>query len=245
MHKSHTSRASVPARPPRPPIVRVISISRAPSPRLLQALTPFGLAVSRTPARRAPQPALRALLTLCRNTKGVIAITGDSGSGKSTLLRQLAPRLRTTRRRVLLVRSLKTPMHGRTLADTIKGPLPTALALLARCGLADATLLPRSPRELSDGQRTRLALALALSRRAHVLLIDEFASVLDRVTARAVCLSVAACIRRDKRLLIVATAHTDVLAWLSPDVIVRCDAACISVEGTQHDRSRPRITHAA
>ena len=245
MHKPLSPRASAPSRRPRSSIVRVLPVSTRPSPRLLQALAPFGLAVSRKPSRPAPPPALRHLLRICRTTTGVIAITGVSGSGKSTLLRTLAPRLRTTRRRVLLVQSLSQRMPARTLADALKGPLPAALATLARCGLADATLLPRSAREMSDGQRTRLAIALALSHRAHVLLIDEFASVLDRITARAVCLSVAACMRRENRLLIVATAHTDVLAWLSPSVIVHCDTASITVEGTQHDRSQPRVIRAA
>lgn len=236
MPKPLPPRASAPSCRPRSPIVRVVPVSSRPSPRLLRALAPFGLAVTRAAPPRASQRALRDLLRTCRGATGVIAVTGISGSGKSTLLRQLAAGLRTTRRRVLLVQSLATHNPARTLADALKGPLPAALATLARCGLADAALLPRAPGELSEGQRTRLALALALSRRADVLLIDEFASVLDRVTARALCLSVATCVRHQHRLLIVATAHTDVLAWLSPVVIVRCESAHFIVEGTQHDR---------
>jgi hypothetical protein len=102
--------------------------------------------------------------------------------------------------------------------DTIR-PRSRGLTALAHAGLAEAGPLLRTPGELSDGQRHRLALAQAIASRARrPILIDEFTSCLDRPTAMAVCTTLARWARRNRRSVIVATAHDDVLAWLAPDL---------------------------
>src|SRR5204863_8195276 len=63
-----------------------------------------------------------------------------------------------------------------------------------------------------------------------ILLIDEFAALLDRVTAAIV----ARCLRRavsstPRLCAIVATSHHDLTAALMPDVIVNCDFRRIEV----------------
>lgn len=226
------------ARSPCQCIVRSVSISRSPSRRLLQAIAPFGLAVSRRAAIRPARPcALQTLARIASGSCGVIVITGASGSGKSTLLRALAKRLRT---RVAPDTAHARASRGgdRTLIDALALPLPRALAVLARCGLADAALLPRMVRELSDGERARYCMSRALASRSRVIFMDEFASVLDRVTARAVCCSLAACMRSERRLLVVATAHADVVAWLSPVCVAVCDRGTVVLhQGVGHGES--------
>src|SRR5262249_29252371 len=110
-------------------------------------------------------------------------------------------------------------------------PLREILLLLARVGLGEAWSYLRAPEELSEGQRFRLKLALGLqsakrqsaSRRA-ILVCDEFAAVLDRITAMVV----ARCLRRSidahpHLAAIVATAHDDLQPALKPDAIAWCD----------------------
>jgi ABC-type ATPase with predicted acetyltransferase domain len=50
----------------------------------------------------------------------------------------------------------------RRVIDLMRPPLGQALRTLGAAGLADAFLLLRTPQELSDGQRYRLRLALAI-----------------------------------------------------------------------------------
>jgi len=96
----------------------------------------------------------------------VVFITGPSGSGKSVLLRNLAQAIQGTRVVDLAaIREADAPPNAATrrpVIDLMGGPLEQALRLLSAAGLADAFLLLRTPQELSDGQRYRLRLALAL-----------------------------------------------------------------------------------
>lgn len=157
---------------------------------------------------------------------GIALITGPSGSGKSTLLRALTRTLARQRHAMIRVR----PTRARSVIDAVPGPVPRAIAFLAGAGLADATLLDRPPRRLSEGQRARLDLAAALARAARraraapiTLLADELASTLDRLTAACLCRALARTLRRLARdhpiRLVAATAHHDVADWLEPDLV--------------------------
>jgi ABC-type ATPase with predicted acetyltransferase domain len=126
--------------------------------------------------------------------------------------------------------------------------LRNALGLLARVGLGEAWTYLRTPRELSEGQRWRFRLAIALHEASRgvatatartttttatpendgnaplIIACDEFAAVLDRVTA----IIVAHRLRRAIDALphaaaVVATSHEDIEPALAAEVVVRCD----------------------
>ena len=166
-------------------------------------------------------------LALCGGT--ITLITGASGAGKSSLLRKLRERCAPTSRDWIDLSEVQ--FADVPIVNCFGGEkLIEVLRRLGRVGLGEAWSYLRTPSELSDGQRFRLKLAVALHRVANsrgngpILACDEFAAVLDRVTAFVV----ARCLRRaidcaPAVAAVVATSHEDLVEALQPDVIVRCD----------------------
>lgn len=128
--------------------------------------------------------------------------------------------------------------------------LTDALRALCAVGLAEVWTWLRTPGELSDGQRWRLKLAVALraveteacaGARETILSCDEFAAGLDRITAAVVArelrrriaatpiaptCSASAC----RCSAIVATCDPDLLPALEPAVVAHCDFGLIHIE---------------
>jgi ABC-type iron transport system FetAB ATPase subunit len=137
---------------------------------------------------------------------GTIAtIDGASGSGKSTFLRVIATLIEPDRGSVFLagvdVGTLAPSVYRRrvgyvaqapqmlegTLADNVRaGPRfagrdlddAAVAALLSRVAL-DPTMAGRSARELSGGERLRVALARTLANEPEAILLDEPTAALD------------------------------------------------------------------
>ncbi len=162
-------------------------------------------------AREAPAP-------------GIVLVTGPSGSGKSRLMRALPNALRDQGRTPIVPR-LPTSDTRAILDACAPGSRNERLASLALVGLADATLLDHAVHELSEGQRFRLLLAIGVCRARTVgtgatLLIDEFASVLDRASALVLARTTARWATRARAHAFVASAHDDVLEALAPVAVV-------------------------
>ncbi len=243
----------------------------------------FGLPIAPTDDTQNVTPGEPPLQSLpLPETGQIVLLSGASGSGKSTLLRQVIAELERTGRRVIDLARL--PLPDVPVVDCLPDlPLESMLMLLGRMGLGEAWTYLRTPTELSDGQRWRLRLAMAvheadrwLSRegasepaacvddddaggggdlrarrdsrhriarrstnersisphqaiethqaRSPVIVCDEFAALLDRVTAAIVSRSIRKLIDASLRLsAVVATSHDDVIRPLLPDRHVRCD----------------------
>lgn len=202
-----------------------IQTSAPPSARQIRACAPFGLELS--PGAPPPVPGAQPAAEHIRTTlaRGQIAlVVGPSGSGKSTALRTLAEQLRTRDQRVIVHTDSIPP--GTRLIDLFGAQVAPdeTLRRLAAFGLAEPALMARTVSELSEGQRHRAQLARTCfdARRTNTkwVLIDEFAAVLDRVTAKGL----AATIRRQTRKagirLVCACAHDDLQASLEPNLTI-------------------------
>jgi len=180
-----------------------------------------------------PSPAHRAFgpVDLELHEGECAALAGRSGAGKSTLARCLAG-LETLsegvrlfhaendavgRRAVQLVfQDSPTAMNPAwTVLKILREPLalagsdasPGRIAdLLQSVGLSD-DLLTRRPRQLSGGQRRRVALARALAVPGlRVLILDEPFAGLDTASAQAL-FSLLAALRKQRRLAILLITH--------------------------------------
>lgn len=145
----------------------------------------------------------------------IVFITGGSGAGKSVILRLLAQQIPDA----LCLSNLAWP-PDKPVIDCFNRELQESLYWLSMAGLSDAFALLRLPEELSEGQRYRFRLALALAQHAPVVVIDEFCSCLDRITAAVVAHNIRRFADRFAATFLLAASHDDLLEDLCPDVVV-------------------------
>jgi ABC-type ATPase with predicted acetyltransferase domain len=174
------------------------------SERTLAVAALFGIAL-----QRGEECTLFEDVEMAMGPGDVVLITGPSGAGKSTLLRCITEKLQEQAEvNVMLLDGIPLPAD-RAVVDCFAGGVEAALAHLARAGLSEAHLCLRAPAELSEGQRFRYRLAQFFASDAQVLVADEFAATLDRVTARVVAHQLGKFIRATGRAAVVATTHED------------------------------------
>jgi ABC-type ATPase with predicted acetyltransferase domain len=214
---------------------RLSSSKNLPTPLLQRAAEVFGL--SPTASKLAPPkerpPAVEP--------GHVVLFNGPSGGGKSTQMRSLVDMTRRRGWRVTDVAAIRladrpcVELFGRT--SDVDRDLAFAANRLTQVGLGEARVLLTRPGQLSDGQRWRLRLALATtrcmrrpkrSRQNELLVADEFAAVLDRVTACVVARSLRRTVDRLHRVgvpiaAVAATSHDDLRAAMLPDRVVWCE----------------------
>ncbi|MGI0084003.1 MAG: ATP-binding cassette domain-containing protein, partial [Nitrososphaerales archaeon] len=155
----------------------------------------------------------------------VLLITGDSGSGKSTLLREISEQVEHAGQKEfpygLVSNESVNPDPDEILIEGIGKDVIEAISILSMAGLNEAFLMLRKYKQLSDGQKYRYRLAKMIDSEASVWLFDEFAALLDRVTAKVVSYTTQKTARKLGKTLVLATTHEDILLDVKPDVWVR------------------------
>ncbi|MBX3324052.1 MAG: ATP-binding cassette domain-containing protein [Phycisphaeraceae bacterium] len=202
-----------------------INTTSPPTERQIRACLPFDLRLHTAATPDVPCSA-RAIEQSVQPGR-ITLLTGPSGSGKSTALRNLEQHLRTTGHRVEIAHFSKNTSTRLIDIFSPRMPVADALRLLTHFGLGEPALVARTISELSQGQRHRAELAFAFHRAltcgAGWLLIDEFASVLDRLTARGLAITLARAVRKTAMHVVCATAHDDVAAALDANPVIRFD----------------------
>jgi ABC-type ATPase with predicted acetyltransferase domain len=168
-------------------------------------------------ADRLTKSAITVNCKLEINNGDIVYITGPSGAGKSVLLRELEKAIPESDRVNLNKIELAA---DKSVIDCIDGNLLDGLKVLSIAGLNDAFCVINRVTNLSDGQKYRFRLAVALSSGAKFIFADEFCSELDRITAAVISYNIHKYAKRMGVIFILASSHEDILLDLAPDVIV-------------------------
>jgi energy-coupling factor transporter ATP-binding protein EcfA2 len=188
----------------------------------------------------------------------VVALMGRNGAGKSTLLAALIGSLRPARGQVRVLGKDPAALSGRDLLQRI-GMVPqnpgdllvaervddecaqadhdaearpgTALAIVQR--LAPTIRVDSHPRDLSEGQRLILALAVVLASSPRVLLLDEPTRGLD-YESKAALVEVLLQLRQHRTAVILATHDVELAAEVADRVVVLAEGEVVA-DGLAHE----------
>ncbi|MFD9220342.1 ABC transporter ATP-binding protein [Streptomyces sp. NPDC060064] len=181
-----------------------------------------------------------------------IALMGRNGAGKSTLLATLVGMVEPTSGTVLVGSHTPHRTHPRELVRQV-GLVPQeprdllyADTVAAECAAADADagaapgscralvteLLPdvpdtTHPRDLSEGQRLALALAIVLTGRPPLLLLDEPTRGLD-YAAKARLVTVLKGLAAEGHAIVLATHDVELAADLAHRVVILADGEVVA-----------------
>jgi ABC-type ATPase with predicted acetyltransferase domain len=147
----------------------------------------------------------------------IVYITGPSGAGKSVLLAELEKQIPKEKRINLSQIELSSQ---KSVLDCIDFDLSHSLEILNTAGLSEVYCILNKPAFLSDGQKERFRLAMALSSGKKIIIADEFCSQLDRITAACVAYNVRRFADRYNRTFLLAGSREEIIADLQPDVLV-------------------------
>ena len=183
------------------------------------------------------QPVLKGI-TLSVREGEVVALMGRNGSGKSTLLRTLV--------------GLHKPASGRVsasdvgLVPQVPSDLLYAATVAAECAMSDRDAsVPQGatralldqlspgiddehhPRDLSEGQKLTLALAIVLAARPRLLLLDEPTRGLDYVAKRRL-VGILRGLAEAGHGVVLATHDVELVAEVASRVLVLADGEVVA-----------------
>ncbi len=214
-----------------------------PAPVVLPAVEPL-LTARALVVTHGPVVALREV-DIALGTGRVTALMGRNGSGKSTLLWTLQGSrkrrsgavdvagtdpgdLAAAERRGavgLLPQTAADLLYLETVAEECAAGGPTTRAILDR--LVPGIDPDMHPRDLSEGQRLALALALVLAARPPVVLLDEPTRGLD-YAAKASLATILRDLAADGHAVLVATHDVEFVAISADEVVVLADGEVVS-----------------
>ncbi|MFF9505493.1 ABC transporter ATP-binding protein [Streptomyces sp. NPDC014724] len=207
--------------------------------------------VERLGVRRGRVEALRGV-TLTVAPGETVALMGRNGAGKSTLLATLVGMVEPTTGTVLVGGRIPHRTQPREMVRRV-GLVPQeprdllyADTVAAECAAADADagaaagscralvseLLPgvpddTHPRDLSEGQRLALALAVVLTARPPLLLLDEPTRGLD-YAAKARLVTVLRALAAEGHAIVLATHDVELAAELAHRVVILADGEIVA-----------------
>ena len=188
----------------------------------------FDLAVSDVAEVRIPN---NLNLSKLGSEWNIGVICGASGSGKSTILHSLGE-----------ITAVEFD-NNKPLISNFEPMTPQeASSILCAMGLASVPTWIRPYSSLSNGERYRAEVAKRISfNRGGGILVDEYTSVVDRNVAKSMSNALQKYIRKEKKQIILATCHYDILEWLQPDWIYDLNKGG-ALEKGDCLRQRPQIS---
>lgn len=169
----------------------------------------------------------------------VVLFNGSSGSGKSSVMRFIENQLKEDGKKVLNIDEIELP--EKILVEGTGLDVTESMQILTLCGLSEAQLMLRYPKELSDGQRYRYKIALALAQKPDWIVADEFTATLDRTLAKVIAYNIRRNATRSKVGFLLATTHDDFLEDLQPDIYVLCDLSG-KIEVTRAENRKKKVS---
>jgi ABC-type ATPase with predicted acetyltransferase domain len=174
----------------------------------------FGLTQDRLTEKR-----FRHSCTMDIRDGDIVYITGASGAGKTVLLKELEKKVPASQSINLARIELPGDRMVVECLDPDKDFLG-CLQVLSVAGLSDVFRILNQPSNLSDGEKYRFRLAVALAAGKKYIFADEFCSNLDRITASVISCKVHTFAKRTGTIFVLASCHDDILLDLQPDALI-------------------------
>jgi len=159
-------------------------------------------------------------------------ILGGSGSGKTAILKNLGD-----------MKKVNFDPEKPLISNFNFLPPKDAALVLTSMGLSSIPTWLRPFRVLSNGEQYRAMLAYLVgsAKEGDVILVDEYTSVVDRDVAKAMSYALQKYVRREKKRIILASCHYDILEWLMPDWTCSPQKGGVLERGDWLRQGRPKI----
>lgn len=157
-------------------------------------------------------------------------IVGKSGTGKTTIAKELFGDGIVT----------KKYKEKSVIDDFPKNITTTELfATLSSVGFSSPPSWLKPYSVLSNGEKMRVDLAMALLQKKDYIVFDEYTSVVDREVAQIGSLAVQKAVRKAGKRFVAVACHFDIIDWLEPDWIFNTDT--MEYQDTRGLVRRPKI----